>query len=98
MTRATYQNIRKLCRWCALKETDAAIRSGAAIRPETILSCDVSTQLLFSGASSSLSVESCGIRPIYSLRPLSSDKKDAGYSKLLNYDDKKYEFLIHVRL
>ena len=80
MTRATYQNNRKLCSGVLCR------KQTLQFVPETIPSCDMSTELLLSGDSSYLCIESCGIRPIYLLRPLSSDKRDADYSKLLNYD------------
>ena len=61
--------------------------------PATMVSCDASVQLLFSGDSTSLRAQTVETRSVYCLQPMSVGKMNADYFKSLNYEVQKYEFL-----
>ena len=87
MAKATYQNIRKLCR--SVFSRKQTLKFALA----TIASCDASIQLLFSGDSTSLCAQTVKTRSIYCLQPMSVGKMNAEYFEWLNYEVQKYEFL-----
>ena len=87
MSKATYQNIRKLC------STVFSRKQTLQFDMSSIPGCDVSTGLLFSEDSTSLCVQSCQTRPIYSLQVQTFDNMNAG--QLLNCDSdvQNYEIM-----
>ena len=79
MTKATYENITKLCSG-AFSRKQTLQFAPAAIATCDVM-CDVSTQLLFPGDLTSLCSQTCDqTRPIYSLQPLNISKENVGCS------------------
>lgn len=78
MAKASYQNIRKLCSSVFYR------KQTLKFAPAAIASRDASTQLLFSGDSTSLLAQSIETRSVYCrLQPMSVGKMNAEYFKSL---------------
>lgn len=87
MASATYLSIRKLC------SAVFSPKEMLQFAPVTIPICDLSTQLLFSGVSTSLWEQSWETQPIYSLQPLGIDKMNAYCFTFLSHQAQNYKFL-----
>ena len=98
MTKATtYENITKLC--CGAFSRKQILQFAPAAIATCDVMCDVSTQLLFPGDSTSLCSQTCDqTRPTYLLQSLNIGKMNTDYFKLANCElqnyDQNYEFLI----